>query len=715
MLSRLLCGQSGSYQKLYYHPQTDSPVWNIEFARRDGEVPLLASCCASGSLRVAPAKRLFRATQHSVELFRLSGERDTDVNKPYKLLTASFDRKIVAEPPSPPTREFCERDAALHRLRVSTSAVGASPCFIAAGGHAGLVVVLELQEALDNILRDHFLPASRKLGRPRKASDPWSSASKAKGKPLKTTVGTTAGSKKAAAAGGKLVKSKKMRNALTKYKTAPGALKTGRRPRAGSISAGFIVGDADGDAVEASSHRLDVSEGEYVDDGEEEEEEDESISSRSLVAGDDMSEDDRGTISSDAVEEETTVAHETPERARMMAEYQMDLPEEDAIMLAIQMSEMEQQQPSPAPNATTKGTGTAKAKAKPAGSTTATSSADKKSKSAEKSKRKQASPIVAQKKLPKAKLAGGEATIPSTAPVAKKATKIGTGASGVSAASPSAKPVKSGRKAPQPKKAAGKASGGKGSKPTPKYDGYMDQVATLQIIQFQNGMTEEDALQEALRLSEAEAKRSVSGVNDADATASSTTTATEIEEEVAIDSLELKTPFATPSATKAMASTPSTGKAGSLEPVAATRAPPARANAKAVTKRPASAAAAKKPRKIPAPKAVKRASASIACVATSESSVAPSEELTKGEEEAEAASSESLEAAAASASSAKRKRLAKPAPARKRVTKDGKSVPGSSSSGGATHAKGGDMQEASGYLTDEEALYLALRASEVEY
>ncbi|TYZ69210.1 hypothetical protein PybrP1_011921 [[Pythium] brassicae (nom. inval.)] len=738
---------SGSYQKLYYHPQTDSPVWNIEFARRDGDVPLLASCCASGSLRVAPAKRLFRATQHSVELFRLSGERDAGVNKPYKLLTASFDRKIVAEPPSPPTREFCERDAALHRLRVSASAAGASPCFVASGGHAGLVVVLELQEALGNILRDHFLPASRKLGRPRKAEDPWGSASKAKGKPKKPAVAAAAGGKKAAAASVKLVKSKKMRNALTKYKTAPGAAKKGRKPRAGSTG-GFIVSDA----VEGPSSQLEVSEGEYVDDGEEEEEEeDESISSLSLVTGEDVSEDDRGAISSDDVEDEP-VARENPERARMMAEYQMDLPEEDAIMLAIQMSEMEQPQPKP----TTKAREKAKAKAKAAPSSTAvsatttsvraisTSAPGDKKKSVVPSKGKQAALTVAQKKRQTAEEAG-DAEVPLAVAAAVKATTEVAAASGVRVALPAAKPVNRGRKAPPTKKAVGKAIGGKGTKSAGKYDGYMDQVATLHLIQFQNGMTEEDALVEALRISEAEAKQSTTAAVEAEAAAASTTTVTEVPAEIGgsgIGRLELKAPPAKPSAVKVRStsttgmSRPSSAKTpvfGDSVPTVRAATAPAKAKAKAVKKQPASTAAAKKPKKIPAPKSVRRVSAAAASVGSGESSVAPTDGRTKDGGETttgdaallpvaadtaaqRAAESASLEQpqAAASSSGAKRKRPAKPAPARKRATKDSKNSTGSGG-GSAAGAKGGSaQQEASGYLTDEEALYLALRASEVD-
>uniref|UniRef100_K3WBN1 Uncharacterized protein n=1 Tax=Globisporangium ultimum (strain ATCC 200006 / CBS 805.95 / DAOM BR144) TaxID=431595 RepID=K3WBN1_GLOUD len=81
---------SGSYQKLHFHPQIDSPVWDLQFARRGG-VPLLVSCCTSGSIRVAPAKKMFRAPQNSIEICRLAGEKDANTDRPFKALTVDFE------------------------------------------------------------------------------------------------------------------------------------------------------------------------------------------------------------------------------------------------------------------------------------------------------------------------------------------------------------------------------------------------------------------------------------------------------------------------------------------------------------------------------------------------------------------------------------------------------------------------------------------------
>ncbi|EGZ22532.1 hypothetical protein PHYSODRAFT_464205, partial [Phytophthora sojae] len=190
---------TGSYQKLHFHPQIDSPVWDLQFARR-GAVPLLVSSCTSGSIRAAPAKKLYRAPQNCVEICRLSGEKDASVEKPLKSLTVSFEKQSVlgsADSGSLNTREFCERDAALHRLRLSSSTPGDYPCYLAAAGHAGLVILLEMQEVLDTLISTFFMPPAKKIGRPKKAFTAVARKSR--------TIGSFA-------------KAKGMHTALSKYK-----------------------------------------------------------------------------------------------------------------------------------------------------------------------------------------------------------------------------------------------------------------------------------------------------------------------------------------------------------------------------------------------------------------------------------------------------------------------------------------------------------------
>ncbi|KAF1786551.1 hypothetical protein GQ600_5555 [Phytophthora cactorum] len=98
-------------------------------------------------------------------------------------------------------------------------------------------------------------------------------------------------------------------------------------PHANATKKSFIQEDGE---VEVDESVEEEEEPEFEDEDEEEDESD-----LSLVMGD-SSDDDRG---SDSIE--------NPEEARLMKEYQLDLSEEDAILLAIQMS-VEDKQPAPA-------------------------------------------------------------------------------------------------------------------------------------------------------------------------------------------------------------------------------------------------------------------------------------------------------------------------------------------------------------------------------
>ncbi|KAF1783827.1 WD40 repeat, conserved site [Phytophthora cactorum] len=179
-------GSSGSYQKLHFHPQIDSPVWDLQFARRG------ANC---------------------VEICRLSGQKDSSIEQPFKSLRVSFDKHSVL-----------------------------------------------------------------------------------------------------------------------------GSADTKANPHANATKKSFIQEDGE---VEVDESVEEEEEPEFEDEDEEEDESD-----LSLVMGD-SSDDDRISVSDNAVEEEEATAIENPEEARLMKEYQLDLSEEDAILLAIQMS-VEDKQPAPA-------------------------------------------------------------------------------------------------------------------------------------------------------------------------------------------------------------------------------------------------------------------------------------------------------------------------------------------------------------------------------
>lgn len=495
---------------------------------------------------MAPAKKLFRTAQHSIEFCRVSGEKDASVDRPFKALSVDFERKVVsgsAESASPATRQFCERDAALHRLRMSSSATGAFPCFLATGGHAGLVVIMEIQDALDHFLENYFASANRCKGRPRsKDVGPWSASKKRKTRKKQQLASGTGGKKvKAVAKKRQLVKSKKMHNALTKY--SKGQKKTGKK------ATEFEFPQFD---MKSASEDNDEEEEEYAED--EEEDDEDSDAGLELMLAEEHSDDDRASYS-DVDEDDEDQQPQTqfnPESARMMAEYQLDLSEEDAIMLAIQMSELEQVQSSPPPAKNAK----AKAKApvsassvtvavgsqaessengaagvldtaqgernvggkKPPASVTKPPSTQMKQPPATNGKPQstQKKPQQQKKKTEagpsdssattnlKAKAAGAKATQPSKAAQKKKAQ-----ASTITPATTAVAKPSTAKKAPVNKPGGSSKASGAAPAMLNGYEGYlMDQATTWQIIQFQKGMTEEDALIEAIRMSEVEAQRS---------------------------------------------------------------------------------------------------------------------------------------------------------------------------------------------------------------
>lgn len=712
--------QSGSYQKLHFHPQIDSPVWDLQFARR-GDVPLLVSCCTSGSIRVAPAKKLFRAPQNSIEICRIAGERGASIDRPFKALTANFEHKIVsgnAESKSGSApREFCERDAALHRVRLSTHTPGSFPCFLAAAGHAGLVIVLEIQEEIDHLLENYFVQINKKLGRPRKGTvgnrSPWISAKKKQ-------QHLVAGDGKKIGAGKKrgVVKSKKMHNALNKYK---------KDKKRKAEETAFPQFEMKFDSEE---------EEEYAD-----EEEDESDSGLSLMMAVEDSDDGHLGMLDDEMED---FSHED---ARMRSEYQLDLSEEDAMMLAIQMSELEQTQPTPPP-AKSKEKAPAKATTKQngKGSASTSSSATKagtqsQPHSSQKTKKK-ASPEVVK--------GGAGVQLSQTTVVRNKTLQ-----SGVTSSS------KSKKARPKSASSAPATAGA--------FDGFiMDQATTLQIIQYQKGMSEEDALREAIRASEMEAKRSTTSRSKRVAsppppkvprapTASVESPAVAPRIDTMQDAGERGHDAAhrekkDEQATRRLVFTPvAKGKDGSetgtltaeVNPTAADRdmtvesngtaeaaafASPARGSSSAIQTPPPSAPSTSTSKSTtkatttpPASSGKKKAASKpvdapggtnvVEVSSTLPPAIAaiPGDSLTTPDEQRKPNRPSSSKA---SIPASKRKRPAKAPQPRKRPSSAGSS----NSRVQAGDAAAADVNaDNGGYLTDEEALYLALRASEVEY
>ncbi|CEG36821.1 3-methyladenine DNA glycosidase [Plasmopara halstedii] len=324
---------SGSYQKLHFHPQIDSPVWDLQFARRNA-TPLLISACTSGSIRAAPAKRQYRVPHNCVEICRLSGEKDSNIEKPFKTLRVSFDKTSVlgsADSVSQNTREFCERDASLHRLRISSVTPGDVPCLLAAGGHAGLVILFEIQEVLDTLSSSFYTPTIRRTGQSRKKMISAAENKNAK-KNLSGAPATVEDVERKTKTLGSLLKAEEMPTAMSKYKKKSHGISKGiARRHANAKKKSFIQDDED---VEVKNDIIDEDGPDF-----EEIDEDDDESDMSLVI-EDNSDDDRVSISDGIIEEEHEEANgpEDAEQNRLIREYQLDLSEEDALLLAIQMS-----------------------------------------------------------------------------------------------------------------------------------------------------------------------------------------------------------------------------------------------------------------------------------------------------------------------------------------------------------------------------------------
>ncbi|KAG1713143.1 hypothetical protein DVH05_000866 [Phytophthora capsici] len=504
---------SGSYQKLHFHPQIDSPVWDLQFARR-GAVPLLVSSCTSGSIRAAPAKKLYRAPQNCVEICRLSGEKDPSVEKPFKFLTISFEKHPVlgsADSVSVATREFCERDAALHRLRLSSITPGDYPCFLAAGGHAGLVILFEMQEVLDTLISTFFTPPSKKIGRPKKVFATVDST-RARKKVPKKPKATVNGQKVRTL--GSFAKTKGMGVVMKKSKG-----KAKASSRAKSQKKSFIQDDEEVEVDDSAEEE----EPEF-----EEEEEDDDESDMSLVM-EDNSDDDRVSVSDDNIDEEPATANANPEDARLMKEYQLDLSEEDAILLAIQMSELDDAPPVAVE------AGNAASSSAPSPRSQSESKKESNG-TAAKTKAKMTKTAAKTKRTPKAKTSP-KAKAPPRKKVSTKAKAPGNAGKGRKRARPSSTttepvaeptatdadhqkdPTEMESKTPavaKPTSLSGDAvcASKKQKKtpvrkiaPKPKRRSPMlmeaiDQAMAFQAFEYQMGMSEEDALKEALRLSE---------------------------------------------------------------------------------------------------------------------------------------------------------------------------------------------------------------------
>lgn len=428
-------------------------------------MPLLISSCASGSVRLSPAKKLYRAPQHCVEICRISGERDASVKLSHKTLSINFDHQFVSgysENTGTVPREFCERDAALHRVRVSTNATGSSPCYVAVAGHAGMIIIMEIKTTLDNLITDHFLPSAKRTKRLKKPSTGKTPMGERKKKALAGMINV-----------GSIAKAKQIHSSLNKYSKVKK-----KRGRNLTSTADFVIKS---DEEEANS------EDEEEEEEDEDDDDDESVSSQlSLMMAENQSESGRSTIEDDEdLEPEPQV---DVEEMRMLTEYQMDLSEEDAILLAIQMSEMEQVP------ATNQATHTAAAVPQVVETSLQPSTDDPALKPIE------PKATATKESKPQAKSAKPRTAIGAkTASVPEKKAGSAVGAVPKKPTGGSSKGKAPAKKKTNQAKRFQKLNGS-------DYDAY---TSARYLMDCQIGMTEEEAIQEAIRMSEMDTPSSV--------------------------------------------------------------------------------------------------------------------------------------------------------------------------------------------------------------
>ncbi|CCI39486.1 unnamed protein product [Albugo candida] len=163
---------AGSFKTQYSHPQADSPIWDMKLVQHS-TVPLIFSCCAAGVVRVGPTKMRIRGPSQAVDLCRLSVISEVDeefTGSKVKHLHVDMRETLgngQDEKGSKAKREFCPREVALHRISCSScdhDVFDGAPCFLAFGGHSGLLLLYNMQDDMPEML-EQLLPKSKKRGR----------------------------------------------------------------------------------------------------------------------------------------------------------------------------------------------------------------------------------------------------------------------------------------------------------------------------------------------------------------------------------------------------------------------------------------------------------------------------------------------------------------------------------------------------------------------
>nr|CCA17576.1 conserved hypothetical protein [Albugo laibachii Nc14] len=163
----------GTFKIQYTHPQVDSPIWDINLIHHP-KTSLIVSCCAAGFVRVGAIKTGRRGPNNLLDICRLSlVPVSEEEDSPSKVKHLQLDMRETLgkgqdEKDSKAKREFCPRQLAFHRISFSRSddaVFDGAPCFLAFGGHSGLLLIYNMQYGMSEML-NKLSPNSRKRGRP---------------------------------------------------------------------------------------------------------------------------------------------------------------------------------------------------------------------------------------------------------------------------------------------------------------------------------------------------------------------------------------------------------------------------------------------------------------------------------------------------------------------------------------------------------------------
>ncbi|OQS00253.1 hypothetical protein THRCLA_06090 [Thraustotheca clavata] len=154
---------TGGTTVVTWHPQIDSPVWQVALTEKPSASPVAVSCCASGTIRYVSnmSFQTKRKRTPSTQLFQWTKGGD-------RHLIADFTRALAPDPNlnAKAKRSFASRDVAIHRL--SFGPVHSDWQYsVAFGGHSG-VLVLRHCPSTDFSKQLRQRNTEKVLGRPRK-------------------------------------------------------------------------------------------------------------------------------------------------------------------------------------------------------------------------------------------------------------------------------------------------------------------------------------------------------------------------------------------------------------------------------------------------------------------------------------------------------------------------------------------------------------------